>query len=135
MGVRYRNLSIVDVQNRGYLDGSALCLARLRMDGFVSLKGGIEWGSVLTQPVLVDGETLHVNADSWRGRVLVEVIDAGNGEVIDGYAKDDCMPGMVDSIDECVRWRGGRELKELAGRTVRLRFHLWQAELYSYWFD
>ena len=135
MGLRYRNLSFEDVRNRRYLDASAICLARLRMDGFVSLKGGVEWGSVLTRPVEVSGDTLHVNADSWRGRVLVEVIDAGSGEAIDGYAKDDCVAGMVDSIDERVLWRDGRDLAELRGRTVRLRFHLWQAELYSYWFD
>ncbi len=135
MGIRYRNLSFEDIRNRRYLDASAICLARLRMDGFVSLKGGVEWGSVLTKPVEVSGDTLHVNADSWRGRVLVEVIDAGSGEAIDGYTKDDCVAGMVDSIDERVRWRGERDLAELRGRTVRLRFHLWQAELFSYWFD
>ena len=135
MGFRYRNLSIEDLLKRRYLDGSAMCMARLRMDGFVSLKGGIEWGSVLTKPIEVSGDNLHVNADSWRGRVLVEVMDAGSGEPIDGYTKNNCIAAMVDSIDERVEWRGGRELKELAGRTVRLRFHLWQSELYSYWFS
>lgn len=135
MGFRYRNLSIEDVLSRRYLDGSAMCMARLRMDGFVSLKGGIEWGSVLTKPIEVSGDALHVNADSWRGRVIAEVIDAGSGQPLDGYAKEDCVPVIVDSIDEDVQWRGGRALKELAGRTVRLRFHIWQAELYSYWFD
>ncbi len=134
MGLRYRNLSFEDVLNRRYLDASAMCLARLRMDGFVSLKGGVEWGSVLTRPIEVSGDTLHVNADSWRGRVLAEVVDAGSGQTIDGYAKNDCVPVIMDSIDERVQWREGRELKELAGQTVRLRFHLWQSELYSYWF-
>ena len=135
LGFRYRSLSVEDALNRRYLDASALCLARLRMDGFVSLKGGIEWGSVRTRPLQVSGETLHVNTDSWRGRVLTEVIDAGNGQPIVGYTKDDCIPAIIDSIDECVQWRGGRSLKELVGQTVCLRFHLWQAELYSYWFD
>lgn len=135
MGFRYRFLLAEDVLKRHYLDASALCMARLRMDGFVSLKGGVEWGSVLTKPLLVDGEALRINADSWRGRVLTEVIDAGSGQPIVGYTKDDCIPAIVDSIDECVQWSGGRELKELKGRTVRLRFHLWESELYSFWFD
>lgn len=100
MGFRYRNLSFADVLNRGYLDASALCLARLRMDGFVALKGGVEWGSVLTRPV-------QVSADSWRGRVLVEVIDAGSGEAIDNYTKDDCVPAIVDSVDERVQCAAG----------------------------
>ena len=135
LGFRYRSLSVEDTLNRRYMDASALCLARLRMDGFVSLKGGVEWGSVLTRPVEVGGDTLHVNADSWRGRVLVEVIDAGSGAPIPGYTKEDCIPAIKDSIAERVEWRDGRSLKELAGRTVRLRFHLWQAELYSFWFS
>ena len=135
MGFRYRYLSVEDALKRRSLDASALSLARLRVDGFVSLKGGVEWGSVLTRPLEVIGDTLHVNADSWRGRVLTEVIDAGSGQPIEGYTKDDCVPAIVDSIDERVQWRDGRDLKELAGQTVRLRFHLWQAELYSFWFD
>ena len=135
LGFRYRYLSIEDTLNRRYLDSSALCLARLRMDGFVSLKGGVEWGAVLTKPLDVSGAALHINADSWRGRVLTEVIDAGSGQPIDGYTKEDCIPAIVDSIDERVQWRGRRDLSELAGRAIRLRFHLWQAELYSYWID
>jgi len=67
--------------------------------------------------------------------VLVEVIDAGSGEPIEGYTKDDCVPAIIDSIDERVQWRGGRDLTEMTGKTVRLRFHLWQAELYSFWFE
>ena len=135
MGFRYRYLSVEDALNRRSLDASALSLARLRVDGFVSLKGGVEWGSVLTRPLEVSGDALHVNVDSWRGRVLTEVIDAGSGQPIVGYTKDDCIPAIVDSIDESVQWRDGRDLKALAGQTVRLRFHLWQAELYSFWFD
>ena len=104
------------------------------MDGFVSLKGGIEWGSVLTRPLVVSDKTLHINADSWRGRVLIELLDGESGQPIPGFGKDECIPTIIDSIDEAVRWRQRSDLAELAGRTVRLRFHLWQAELYSFWF-
>ena len=134
LGFRYRALSIADTLNRGYLDSSALCLARLRMDGFVSLKGGIEWGSVLTRPLVVSDKTLHINADSWRGRVLIELLDGESGQPIPGFGKDECIPTIIDSINEPVRWRERSDLAELVGRTVRLRFHLWQAELYSFWF-
>lgn len=135
LGFRYRVLSPEDVRRRRYLDASALCLARLRVDGFVSLKGGIEWGTVLTRPLVVSGDSVRVNADSWRGRVLTELVDAGSGQPIAGFSRDDCIPAIIDSIDERVHWRGGRDLKELTGRTIRLRFFLWQAELYSFWFD
>ena len=39
----------------------------------------------------------------------------------------------IDSLDEPVRWKEKDDLKELVGRTVRLRFSIWQGELYSYW--
>jgi len=131
---RYRAMSLADTLQRKYLDGSALCVARLRMDGFVSLKGGPEWGSVSTKPVKVTGQRLHINCDSWRGRVLAEVSDAGTGQPIPGFTRSECEPAMVDRIDEPVRWKTRNDLADLVGKTVRLKFHLWNAELYSFWF-
>ncbi len=133
-GLRYRSISIADTLARKYLDAGAVCMARLRMDGFVSLKGGVEWGSVLTCPLVVSAERLHLNVDSWRGKVLVEVLDADTGGALAGFTREDCAPATVDSIDEVARWSGSDSLSALMGRTVRLRFHLWQAELYSFWF-
>jgi hypothetical protein len=100
----------------------------------VSLKGGVEWGSVLTQPITVTGERLHINTDSWRGKVLVEVIAAADGQPIAGFARNDSLPATINSIDETVRWKERESLSGLRGQTVRLRFHLWQAELFAFWF-
>ena len=133
LGFRHRALTTDQVIKRKYLDGSALCMARLRMDGFVSLKGGVEWGSVLTKPLTVTGPNLHINTDSWRGKVLVEVLDADSGTPIPGFTREDCVPFVINSIDEKVQWRTETSLSALAGRTVRLRFHIWRAELYAYW--
>lgn len=133
VGLKDRCLSIADTYKRKYLDSSAVCIARLRMDGFVSLKGGIEWGSILTRPIEITGDQLHLNVDSWRGKVLVEVIDAASGEPMADYSKDDCAPTTINSIDYIMRWKEKADLTELRGRTVRLRFHLWQAEIYSFW--
>jgi hypothetical protein len=65
-GLRHRHISFADMMARRYLDSGAVCMAKLRLDGFVSLKGGIEWGSVLTKPLTVDGMELHINVDSCR---------------------------------------------------------------------
>ncbi len=135
LGCRDRSLSIADTLNREYLDSTAACLARMRMDGFVSLKGGIEWGSVLTKPMEVGGDQLHLNVDSWRGRVKVEVIDASDGSKVAGYGADDCVPAIEDNIDHVVNWKGKSGLSELRGRTVKLRFSLWNGEIYSFWFE
>ena len=82
-----------------------MSLAKLRVDGFVSLKSGIEWGSVLTKPMVVEGRELRANIDSWRGRVKVEVLNADDGQPLPGYTLDDSIAAMVDSIDEPMRWQ------------------------------
>ena len=134
VGLKYRSQSLADTLSREYLDAGAVCMARLRMDGFVSLKGGIEWGSVLTKPLTVTDDHLHVNVDSWRGKVQAEVIDASDGQPVEGYTRDESVPITIDGIDETVSWREQRTLSALRGRTVSIRFHLWQAELYAFWF-
>lgn len=134
LGFRHRAMTTEYARNRKYLDSSALCMARLRLDGFVSLKGGIEWGSVLTRPLKVEGTELRINVDSWRGQVKAEVLDAGNGMVIPGYGRDECVPARVNSIDERVRWKDHPDLSRLRGHTVRIRFWLLRAELYAFWF-
>lgn len=104
------------------------------MDGFVSLKGGSEWGSVLTRPVAIDGRELHLNVDSWRGQVKVEVLDPEEHRPLEGYGAEESIPATVDSIDAVARWKGKPDLAELAGRTVCLRFSILCGELYAFWF-
>lgn len=130
---RRRGVPIAEAAFHGFLDSAAICMARLRLDGFVSLKGGVEWGSVLTVPLEVTGPELHLNVDAWRGRVLAEVLDE-HGTALTGYAAEECIPAVVDSTDQVVRWRDRGGLAELQGARVRLRLSLWQAELYAFWF-
>jgi len=117
-----------------YLDGSAVCMAKLRMDGFVSLQGGVEWGSVLTKPIVVEDKALHINVDSWRGQVRAEILDASEGQPIPGFTRDESIPTVIDSIDEVLRWENKPDLSELLGKTVRIRFSVLRAHLYAFWF-
>jgi hypothetical protein len=133
-GLKYRALSNANMANKVYLDGSAVCMARLRMDGFVSLHGGIEWGSVLTKPIAIEGKELHINVDSWRGQVKVEILDASDGQPIPGFSQDESVPAVIDSIDETMQWQDQSDLGNLLGKTVRIRFNLLRAELYAFWF-
>ena len=134
VGLRYRSRSIADTLARKYLDAGAVCLAKLRLDGFVSLKGGIEWGSVLTKPIVVDGQELRVNVDSWRGQVRAEVIDASDGRPISGFTREESVPAVMDSIDQPLRWQDKPDVSELLGRTVHIRFSILRGELYAFWF-
>ena len=133
-GYRYRRMSIADVLTKNYFDVGAVCLAKLRLDGFVSLKGGIEWGSVLTKPLAVEDKELHINVKSWRGQVKAEILDASDGQPIPGFTSEECIPAVIDGIDETLRWKDKRDISELIGKTVRIRFSALRAELYAFWF-
>jgi hypothetical protein len=85
---------------------------------------------------------LHPN-----GRLVVEVLDGsgkgsgssgsgGSALPLCGYDWDSAghVVGPVDSIRLKVPlWRNGAAIAALAGRRVRLRFHLVSGTLYSFW--
>jgi hypothetical protein len=103
------------------------CLARLRVDGFAGYEpSGSDLGAILTHPMLCTGRPLIVSADARSGSLRVEVV----GE--DGFSAEACEPVTMDTTDSEVRWRGGKSLTDLKGRTVRLRFVLDKARLYAF---
>ena len=61
----------------------------------------------------------------------MEVID-DKGSPLHGYSAADCIPMESDAVRHVVRWRNAKGLASLAGKTVRLRFHLRNASLYSF---
>ena len=134
-GLRHRDINQAAAWGCEYLDSGAICLARLRLDGFCSLQGQVEPGSVLTKPLEVDGAELHINVDSWKGSVQAELQDASDGRPLPGYSISESIPIMVDRIDETMRWKGKKDVAELVGRMVRVRFCLLTAELYAFWFS
>ncbi len=134
-GLRARSSTVAESLNRGGLDGGAICMARLRIDGFVSLKGGIEPGSVTTKPVEIEGSNLHANLDAWRGEVRTEILDPEEDRPLSGFGLDESIPASVDDVDVPLRWKDQADLSSLLGRKVRLRFHLLHGELYAFWFE
>ena len=109
-------------------------MAKLRLDGCCALKGGVEPGSVLTAPVEVSQNELHINVDSWRGHVRAEVLDVSDGRPVPGYSMEESIPVVVDQVDESIRWKHKSDLSQLVGKVVRIRFSLLRAELYAFWF-
>lgn len=110
-------------------DWSAVCLATLRRDGFVSLDGDVDGGWVTTRPLTWDGDTLYVNSDARAGTVACEVLD-DTGHPLPGYSRADCTPLTTDSTRQAVTWHGSTPLPGSAG-PLRLRFYVKQAYLYS----
>ena len=108
------------------LDQTAVCLAVLRRDGFMSLDADNGEGAVTTRPFEVSDGRLSVNVDAADGELRVEVLESG------GRVAASSAPVVGDRPDVAVRWEKG-DLSQLVGREVSLRFRLRNARLYSYW--
>jgi hypothetical protein len=67
---------------------------------------------------------------SAAGSLRCEIQEA-DGEPIPGFTLADCDEHYGDSLEHPLNWNGVRELKPLAGRPIRLRFELKDADLYS----
>jgi hypothetical protein len=108
-------------------------LAKLRLDGFISLDAAADEGTVTTKPLTFAGSHLLLNSDAGSGYVLVEILDA-EGVPIDGYRKRECDAFRSDSLRHTVTWEGKADLKAFQGKAIRLKFYLKRAKLYSFQF-
>lgn len=107
----------------------------LRIDGFASVHAPYRPGEVVTKPLQFAGQELEVNlATSAAGFLRVEIQDA-EGKPVPGFAAADCPEIIGDSIARTVRWTNGANVGALAGRALRLRFVLKDADLYSFRFS
>ena len=119
-----------------YWMGNACKLRRfsLRVDGFVSMQGTLRGGEFTTKPLVFDGKRLSLNmSTSAAGTIRVEIQDAG-GKPIPGYSLEENNPVFGDSLDHVVTWKGGEDVSKLAGKPIRLRFTVSDADLYSFRF-
>ncbi len=110
-------------------------LAKLRRDGFVSMKAGKEEGSLKTEPIVFDGKYLFVNADvkGKKSQLLVELLDE-NGDPIEGFTKADCL-GLkkTDSTKAMITWKNNKDLSSIANKPIQMKFYLKDGNLYSFW--
>jgi len=69
-------------------------------------------------------------ATSAAGGIRCEILDP-SGKPVPGYGLGDCEDIYGDDIERPVSWGMRTEVKQFAGKPVRLRFHLKDADLYS----
>ena len=120
-------------------------LAKLRPDGFASLRAGRREGMVTTRVFTWPGGRLSINgrvlggnlwpytglegSDGW---VRLEVLDAA-GAVIPGYARDQCGPLFGDAVRYEPTWSDApQNLDALIGQRIALRFLLRSADLFAF---
>ena len=110
----------------------------LRTDGFVSMHAGHGGGEFVTKPLVFEGSNLVLNfATSAAGSIHVEIQDA-QGQVLPSFGLVESPLIWGDEIEYVVRWErdlaattSDDPLRRIAGKTVKLRFVMKDADLYS----
>ena len=117
----------------GYYTGDSCQLRRhsIRVDGFVSVQAPLAGGQMVTKPIVFDGKQLVMNfATSAAGSIQVEIQD-GDGKPIPGFTLANSPEIFGDDLERIAAWKGGADVSRLAGKPIRLRFVLKDADLYS----
>ena len=91
-------------------------------------------GEFTTKPITFKGKELEMNfSTSVAGYVRIEIQDA-DGSPIPGYTLKDSPEIFGDQLDRVVAWKTGKDVSQLAGKPIRLRFVMRDADLYSFKF-
>ena len=117
----------------GYWTGTSSHVRRytLRVDGFVSLHAPMAGGEIVTRPLVFKGKHLVLNlSTSAAGSIRVE-LQRPDGTPIENHALADCPDVFGDTLDHTVAWATAADLSALAGKPIRLRIALKDADLYS----
>lgn len=106
----------------------------LRLDGFSSLHCDYGGGHAITKPLVFSGRELSLNfSTSAAGGVKIGFEDA-DGTPIEGFAVTDCEMQIGNELDRRVTWKSGTDISSLAGRPLRMRISMKDADLYSFQF-
>lgn len=106
-----------------------------RPDGFVALHAGGEPAEAITRPIRFTGTQLEVNARvAEAGELRIELQDE-DGKPHPGFSAAECQVLRGDATTRTVQWSGGSDVGRLAGKPVRVRFLVKDADLFSFRFD
>lgn len=102
-----------------------------RIDGFVSLSAPLQGGEVITRPLIFSGKTLAINfSTSAAGSLRIE-LQGADGKPIPGFTLDECEEVFGDQLDRVVEWKSGNNVSNLAGKPIRLRIVMKDADLFA----
>lgn len=106
----------------------------VRVDGFASVNAPFAGGEFVTKPLTFSGKQLVLNySTSAVGSLRVELQDA-SGQALAGFKLAECTEIYGDETARVVSWTGNPDLSRLAGRPVRLRAAMKDADLFSIFF-
>lgn len=120
-----------DGRHSSYDRTTGIGLARVRKEGFVSLRSPVGGGFVVTRLLHWPGGRLYVNADAGQGDLTIRVT-AYDRKPISGFDPNPSLPIGGDSVRHEVKWRDG-DIRSLKGRAIRLEFCMETAvDLYGF---
>lgn len=103
----------------------------IRKQGFASMHADAKGGEFITKPLRFTGTKLLLNyATSAAGSIQIEVQDE-QGKPIPDFALSNMPPLYGDELEATTSWKSGTDVSTLAGKVVRLRFVMKDADLFA----
>lgn len=111
---------------------SSTGIAVLRRDGFASMDAPSSQGTLTTRPIQFSGKYLFVNLVAPNGQLRAEILEP-NGNPIPPFTLEASEPISGDSTKSQLRWKGTPSLDPISNKPVKIRFHLSNGSLHSFW--
>lgn len=112
-------------------EGKPLNRYEIRKDGFACFEADGEERVIVTKSLTFEGNDLHLNFEtSACGYIYVDVLD----EMGNALSDKKSFEIYGNTIDRKICFEDGSDFSEYAGQTIRLRFTMRDAKLYSMWF-
>ena len=71
------------------------------------------------------------NYEHCQSYIMIEALDAATGATTAGYEPEKCIMQNVDGVRLPLVWSGGRDTRQLNGRSVQIRLHVRRAVVYA----
>ena len=112
--------------------GGSTGVAFLRRDGFASMEADAGGGVLTSRKLRFSGNHLFVNVDAPKGELRAEILGVDDRPIAP-FTRENSMAVAVDSTRQKLSWTGADSLAAVADRPVRIRFHLRNGRLFSFW--
>ena len=111
---------------------SHIGLAKLRIDGFCSMRAGQTEGSLISrrEPLVKPAVTINAKTAP-EGYVTAELLDRNNN-VVPGFSREQCNAFTGDAIAHVLTWKTAELPEDMLDPDKKIRFILKKADLYSY---
>lgn len=108
--------------------------ATLRVDGFIGAEAAYTGGELTTRALTFSGSKLRLNVATGAGGIVRVEIQDDSGHPLEGFEAEDAdeINGNYPQVQ--ASWKGSPDVASLAGRKVRLKFLMRDANLYSFQF-